>query len=210
MAPQAKPLSLLDRLKAEMAHDRKKATLLVVLAAVGLLLGVRLLLSSGGTTPAGADAAQGPPSSAAGAGPTAAQRQMLAASPELLVGQALEDEPPARRPLRKVSDEIGRDLFLPKLDQYVRIDPDSDLAEKDEKTEPAFDAEEHQRAVLSRAKQLKLQTILIGPTPKAVINGRVVGSGDWIAGFEVVGVRSQACVLQQEGVRVRLDMPVAP
>jgi hypothetical protein len=51
-----------------------------------------------------------------------------------------------------------------------------------------------------------LQSTIISDDPRAVINGQFVGAGELIEGFKVVEVTAKACVLVQDGVRVRLEI----
>ena len=47
---------------------------------------------------------------------------------------------------------------------------------------------------------------MIGGTPSAVINGRVMRVGDYIEGFKVIAIHPRSCDVKKRGVEVSLDM----
>ncbi|MEX2544239.1 MAG: general secretion pathway protein GspB [Phycisphaeraceae bacterium] len=56
------------------------------------------------------------------------------------------------------------------------------------------------------AARLRVQSVVGGPRPQAVINGRMLTVGDRIEGFELVSVERRSVVLSYEGVVIRLGM----
>ena len=84
--------------------------------------------------------------------------------------------------------------------------------------QPAFPAAD-QNAVLSdpifqgliqnlrqQAGQLQLTSTVMGPRPKAVINGQMVGEGEIVAQFRVVKIDARSAVVERDGVRLEIAM----
>src|SRR5687767_6154422 len=57
-----------------------------------------------------------------------------------------------------------------------------------------------------QAGQLKLQTTLMGPTPRAVVNGVSVGEGDVVAEFRVFKIEARRIIVEREGIRLEIPM----
>lgn len=57
----------------------------------------------------------------------------------------------------------------------------------------------------SQAARLELQsTVLNNGTPKALINGTLVGEGDGVAGFRVLKIEAKKVTVEREGVRLEV------
>jgi hypothetical protein len=55
------------------------------------------------------------------------------------------------------------------------------------------------------ASRLELQsTVMNSGSPKALVNGTLVGEGDAIAGFKIVKIEARRIVVEREGVRVEV------
>ncbi len=50
-----------------------------------------------------------------------------------------------------------------------------------------------------QAAQLHLQSILMGPTPKVMVDGRLLKEGDVVAGFRVVKITARGILLERDG-----------
>ena len=57
-----------------------------------------------------------------------------------------------------------------------------------------------------QAAQLKIQTIVMGAEPKAVINGELVGEGDVVASFRVSKIEARRVVVEREGIKLALRL----
>ncbi|HZZ44630.1 MAG TPA: hypothetical protein VFE58_16970 [Tepidisphaeraceae bacterium] len=58
----------------------------------------------------------------------------------------------------------------------------------------------------AQATQLKLQTIVMGAQPKAVVNGSLVGEGDTVASFRIVKITARGMVIEREGIKLEVQM----
>ena len=66
----------------------------------------------------------------------------------------------------------------------------------------AEDQDSHSQSVGSlqwQAAQLHLQSILMGPTPKVMVDGRLLSEGEVVAGFRVVKITARGILLEREG-----------
>ena len=50
-----------------------------------------------------------------------------------------------------------------------------------------------------QAAQLHLQSILMGPTPKVMVDGKLLKEGDVVAGFRVVRITARGILLERDG-----------
>jgi hypothetical protein len=57
-----------------------------------------------------------------------------------------------------------------------------------------------------QAGQMELQSIVMGPKPKALIDGELVGEGDVVASFRVLKIESRRIIVEQEGIRLEIQM----
>jgi hypothetical protein len=56
----------------------------------------------------------------------------------------------------------------------------------------------------AQAAQLRLQSILMGPTPKALVDGQLLGEGDVVANFRVLRIQPRGITIEREGVRLEI------
>jgi hypothetical protein len=165
---------------AELRGSTIKSTMIAVLLTLGLLLWGRLLLRD---VPQVASANVPVPTLAAAQAPRAS-------------GGALRLAPPA---------PLDRDLFALDPSRYRRTaqspqdDPSAKFAQ-------GLTEEQRQAAVLTAAAQLRLQSIIEGPEPQVILNGRRLLPGQDTDGFTLVRVEPRAVVLEKDGVRVRLGL----
>jgi hypothetical protein len=114
---------------------------------------------------------------------------------------------------------LERNLFAVRLDYFPSTG--SGLAAADESIEgfweqlaksSALQADQRrERQILvenlrRQASQLRLQTIVMGEMPKAMINGEPVGVGDVVALFRVDRIEARRVVVEREGIRFELPM----
>lgn len=57
-----------------------------------------------------------------------------------------------------------------------------------------------------QAAQLKLQSIMMGNRPKAMINGKLVGEGDVVASFRVLKIEARRIIVEREGISFEVLM----
>ena len=185
------------RLTSEMSKDKKKTTILVVLLLVGGVFGGRLLV--GKSVPSRAKASQGKHSA-----PIPQQRPAIHTAASLYSNTVT----PRVRYIPKADPKITRDIF--------RLDPNifPQVAKKNSTAklvnDSKLDADVLEKArrlrVQMQAQVLSLQSTITGNSPTAIINGRVMGSGNTINGFQVVSVTARSCVVEKDGVKVTLQM----
>ena len=115
---------------------------------------------------------------------------------------------------------LSRNLFETKL-EYFPTDS-SHSASSGTSTDPTFwdalaksmDAQadqQHKREILiqnlrQQAGQLQLTSTVMGPRPKAVINGQMVGEGEIVAQFRVVKIDARSAVIERDGVRLEIAL----
>ena len=56
------------------------------------------------------------------------------------------------------------------------------------------------------AEKLQLQTIVMGASPKAVINGEMVGEGSVVAEFRVSRIEARRIIVEREGIKLEIPM----
>jgi len=55
-----------------------------------------------------------------------------------------------------------------------------------------------------QAAQLKVQSTVMGPSPRALINGELLGVGDVVASFRVEKIEARRIVVEREGIKLEL------
>ncbi len=90
--------------------------------------------------------------------------------------------------------ELDRDVFAWGEGAFIpaATPPSAPEARLDEVTHTTADTAEH------RQPQLRLQGVLIGPQPQAIIDGRRLGIGDRIHEFRVISIQPRAVVLERD------------
>ena len=199
---------LLEAAKA----DPKKAGVLAVLVTVLGTMWVRMALQGGaGPQVAGAALATGSSDNEV-ADRLAAAGRGGAVSPTSLAALAEWRNQPV--------SPIVRNLFVVQLDQYAH--------EKGRQAVPVTRADdgfwdELAKSLTSRADQnkqrqiridntvrdaekLQLQTIVMGASPKAVINGEMVGEGSVVAEFRVSRIEARRIIVEREGIKLEIPM----
>ncbi len=184
------------KFKRQLLADKRKLSLIVILSALMLLLWGRLLLKNVPQT-AVADPNQ----------PDAASLPFMQDAPT-----AAKPDKPVRPPVRiEAFPRVQRELFAFDSDRYPRV-PDAEI---DAPVEPKSDVEStdemlqqrnRRQAVREAARQLTLQSTLMGSPARAMINGVLLEPGEMIAGFELKTVRNRQVVLARDGVEVTLEM----
>jgi hypothetical protein len=188
--------TLKERLVAELQADKKKAAMLGVLGLVALVLLVRLVFS-------------GSPSTSSAAIANRPGKEPVAKIDGPIRPLTIKNAPASTRRrneyLAGMNRTIERDIFVP--------DPTFFPPEKNpqkEVTEPKLTSGELEKqrheAIRKQAKALNLQSTIVGSSPIAVVNGKVLHKGDWMAGFQVIEVKPRSCVVKKDDVLVELKM----
>ena len=190
-------------------QDPKKAIVLTVLVGVLGVMWARMALS-GKTSPQSASA--------------------------MMVAQSVPPKLPSSNNSGKTADNTGllrewineplpysvtRNMFEVKLDYYpmdathkkedLRTIDDPTFWEKLAKSIDAQAEEQHKKENLiqnlrQQAGQLQVTSTLMGPRPKAMINGAMVGEGESVAQFRVSKIEARAVVVEREGITLRIPM----
>jgi hypothetical protein len=210
---------LADTLVRQAKADPKKATTLAVLVTVMAVMWYRVM-SGGAGGPSSASAYQVPgafgasTAFAATTGPDAA-----AAAPRpsrSAAATAALQEWALRRPIAPLS----RNLFVVNYDLFptdgarppetaVRVDRGDGFWDQLAKSMAARadQIKEHRARVetlRAEAARLKVQSTLMGASPKALVNGRLVGVGDVVASFRVSRIEARRIVVEREGIKFGL------
>jgi hypothetical protein len=116
---------------------------------------------------------------------------------------------------------VGRNLFEVKLDYFARDPSKAAITAQQVRAETFWDQlaksinaqadQRKERQILvenlqRQASQLRIQTILMGENPRALINGELVGEGDVAASFRVLRIEARRIVVEREGVRMEIVM----
>jgi hypothetical protein len=56
------------------------------------------------------------------------------------------------------------------------------------------------------AAKLRLESTMMGPEPKAMVNGDLVGEGSVVANFRIVSIEARRIIVEREGIRLEIDM----
>jgi len=208
MARQNNSIAMLKkRLIAEMARDKKKAVILVLLFLVGVFFVGKMLLKGSpeevAAAPNPAAMAPGGSPMLPGAGNTTA-RTLTAMNPKKIkeIKGAIK---------RK---KITRDIFMPDPSLFPRMRKKTADVKGNGNVSVAETEQNKREAELKRKKELirkqgaelHLESMITGRVPIAIINGTVLGLDGAINGFRIVKIGSQVCVLEKEGFTITLTM----
>ncbi|MGC9455163.1 MAG: hypothetical protein ACP5HU_09900 [Phycisphaerae bacterium] len=181
------------RLWFEFRKDARKTAVAGGLAVLVLVLAVKLVLSGPSTSQA-ADASVGD----------------AAAANESDAWAVVEADPWEQSKqaeyVRSIDRNIQRDIFRPQLTAFP-IEGDGAGSDTSLETCEGEDIEESRsRRVEGEAQSLRLESTAVSATPTAIINGKVLMEGETINGFRIVEIKPHACLIEKEGVRIRLRM----
>ncbi len=189
------------RLSMELRRDKKKTAILAALVLVGAVMGGRMLV---GGSPSRASAKQR-------AAPTA----KISPTPLAILGTGASSEGSAcDKYIAAIKPGITRDLFRLTPELFPLTEP-TRVVDKPKPTtrpvKPDKDALKKKRTETVKAgvrsqarRQLNVQSTIVGDSPMAIINGKLLRIGDQIAGFTLVAVGSRTCEVQKT-VEYRID-----
>jgi hypothetical protein len=113
------------------------------------------------------------------------------------------------------SGEPRRNLFLTRLDNFPRdigtvqqpmrpADPGSDTKSAGVSADQIHEAP--QSGMAADVSQIHLQSTMMHPVPKALVNGQIVGEGDFVGSFRVVRITLSQIVLEKQGVQYPITL----
>jgi hypothetical protein len=196
-----------DKLVRQAREDPRKATILVVLVCVMCFSWYRMM-GGAAAGPAVASAAATTDARATGAALTDNSRS--GRSGDTVV--ALQEW--ARQPIAPLSrnlfvinyDFFPQDGSKPAVVQVARGDGFWDHVAKSMALR-ADQKREHEVLVenlKSQALHLKLESTMMGASPKALVNGQLVGVGDVVASFRVCKIEARRIVVEREGIKLEI------
>ncbi len=188
-----------QRLILELKQDKKRAAILAIVAIVGVVVIGKFVvkqMTPSEVTAAGSGNAVVFPSS---------PREAVTAFEDLDIA---EDDAPARRNIvRRENYSFTRDIFLPNPEFFPPQKGSmngkasiTDVPDEVDETEMAI------QVIQAQAQALVLQSTVISATPSAIINGRVLRTGEWISGFKIVEITSHSCIVEKDAVKITLEM----
>jgi hypothetical protein len=192
--------SLSAKLAKEFGRDPKKTTILAVLLIVGVVFGLRTINKQ---SPSSAEAG--------GLGDMAIfSGESASAGPVVPFRDFASSEEPKDLNLASMNLEVTRDLFSFDASHFERIVKDDPVVDRPDETPdmqgPEVGESERIAAIHQLATELDLQSTMASDRPAAMINGKVLGVGDRINGFRIVQISTGQCVVEQDGVRISLQM----
>jgi hypothetical protein len=96
---------------------------------------------------------------------------------------------------RTTPSEPGNEGFWQKLEKSLAVQ--ADLRFKHDTLVENFK---------TQASGLKLQSIVMGPQPTAMVNGQMVAEGSVVAGFRVLKIEARRMIIEREGIRLEIQM----
>ena len=216
MPPKTTPRTLWDKTFRAVKNDPQKAAILTVLVAILVVLQVRLQMSGKDAGPSSAVANTSP-----GAADNAPHGAGAAGDP---LGFATSSRPQdsataLRAWMDAPSGHLTRNLFAVQLERFPYDANRIHTANNDavgfwdelakSMTFRADVRKERQILVENLARQaseLRLQSTIMGASPKAVIDGGLVGEGDVVASFRVLKIEPRRIVVEREGIKLEIQM----
>jgi hypothetical protein len=183
-----------ERVTQILTRDPKKSLVLTVLILVLGIMWLRMMAGGAGVPRKASAMSRGPALPAVNAIPKAVNQN----------GQAA-----LRKWLQQPPTALNRNLFETKL-EYFPTDASHTASSRtldhatfwDElaKSMDAQADQQHKREILiqnlrQQAGQLQLTSTVMGPRPKAVVNGQMVGEGEIVAQFRVVKIDARSAII---------------
>lgn len=211
-----------QRLKAELQRDKKKSIAMLALLIIGGIVIGRTVVMHG--LPEKADASSPTGQTAIVAQPTHGS-SANAWTPDAMGAPRSTITARREEHLATLDRSIVRDLFRPDPQMFPPQNASANLASIvvrdpneatewfeqvgvwiDQKQQAQHDEVARARAIETQAGALSLQSIMLGDSPSALINGRVLRTGEWISGFQIKSIGPDGCIITREGVDVKLRM----
>jgi len=198
--------TLWKKLATAVKNDPQKAGVLTVLVTILVILQVRLQMSgqdtlssatasvSGSDNPSGAPAPLSGPKRSADA--QASLRQWLDAPAAPLGRNLFAIE------LERFPQDQSRTSVLPKTSGFWDELAKSMTSHADVKKERQILVEN----LRQQASRLRLESTMMGASPKAVIDGELVGEGEMVALFRVIKIEARRIIVEREGIKLEIQM----
>jgi hypothetical protein len=205
-----------QKLSAALKADPKRTGAAAVLLAILVAMAGKTLLRGGPgkSTPAAASAgaSRGSGSARNGGGDKNASGGSLSrySAAAAVALQNWADAPPV--PVSRNVFAVNMDYFPMEGSRTAQSDaPEDGFWVKLEKSlaQQTDQRIKHENLVASYAQQaseLKLQSIVMGSQPKAMLNGELVGEGSIVAGFRVLKIEARRLIVEREGIRLEIQM----
>jgi len=204
----AKTQASRNKLAQAIARDPKKAGVLSILVVVLLCMWAKVMMKDKAGPAQAVAAVSAAPKSGKLTLPGDVNDRTHAAMQEWLGGDAA----PADRNLFAVKFDFFQQDDS-KLYPNLRITPGDGFWDKLAKsmTDQADQKKEQEILVENlrlQAAQLRLQTIMMGAQPKAIINDGLVGEGDVVAktSFRVLKIEPRRIIVEQKGIKLAILM----
>jgi hypothetical protein len=209
------PRNLWQKIARAVRNDPKKACILTVLVAILVLLQIRLQMSKSEGT-ARATAAVSLTSTSSGTSQNSGG-----------TGRSADAATALRSWMDAPSVPLGRNLFAVNLERFPQ---DGSRTNTSDSTVVGFWDElaksmtsradvRKERQILvenltQQASQMRLQSTVMGATPKAVIDGDLVSEGDVVAcgsgesrtTFRVLKIEPRRIIVEREGIKLEIQM----
>jgi hypothetical protein len=201
----------LEKLLAVVQKDPKKLAVLVVLVALLGVAWVRMMGSGGGQ----------PQKAGASAVRSVVSSKKTAPGPVL----PRPHDPTARASMEQWLSTpilpISRNLFVVKYEYFPILESNRPIGSRTEINENFWDQlaksmaaradqmEKRQHLIQNlqrEASRLQFQSTMMGPNPKALINGELLGEGDVVAAFRVLKIEARRVIVEREGIRLEILM----
>ena len=199
--------TLMDKAIRAVRNDPQKAGILTVLVAILVVLQVRLQMGgrdgvSHATASVDARTDNGWSSRASGPGGK----------------RSLDAQASLREWMDAPAAPLGRNLFAIELDRVPRdnsrtsVSPGTSGFWDELAKSMTFRADvKKERQILvenlrQQASQLRLESTMMGATPKAVIGGEMVGEGEVVAAFRVIKIEARRIIVEREGIKLEIHM----
>lgn len=201
----------LDRLKSEVNRDKKKTIVLVILLTIAGILGGKSVIKyqPGHIEAAGVDNHDTP------------STDSLVEIDNTSKSTDRECQALATK-MKNIDKKITRDLFKPDPRYFPlarKIKHRVILMQKQQKgifeqihnwVEDKYNLQRQRilkiETLRNEAESLSLQSTVVGPSPTALINGRIMRIGDTIKGFRIASIAPNTCIISKDGVKLELRM----
>lgn len=232
MAGKPNSTSLFHKAFSAVRNDPQKAGILTVLVAILVVLQVRLQMSEKGGPSVARAAAGG--KGAGGAGLSSGKSALGGLSAGSSASSSSPTKPAdaaaaMRAWMEQPRASIQRNVFAVDLQRFPQVAGRAPEAVVIRRTETFWDDlaksvvaradVRKERQVLmenlaQQASQLRLQSTVMGASPKAVVNGELVGVGDVVAcgpaegrvTFRVLKIEARRIVIEREGIKLEIQM----
>lgn len=217
MPPRTQQKNLVAKFISAVRRDPQKAGILTVLFAILLVLQMRLRMND-----------KGGPAAAIASGPAvSASSNNSAHHGAPTPGKPVDAATALRAWMDQPPVSLKRNLFAVDLERFPQDSGHSTSANTDDagfwddvaksltvRADVKRGRQILQENLSQQASQLRLQSTMMGATPKAVIDGELVGEGDVVAAksgedriqFRVLKIEARRIIVEREGIKLVIQM----